>query len=255
MNEKKNNEIRIIYGRNPVSEALSYGKERVHFVYCADNLDKNGRKIYEKAKAARIPGKFVDKHELFRLCNSTDHQGFVAEATPVQTASLNRLFAEKKTGLRIIMLARIKDPRNLGSILRNCEHFGIDLVIIDGKGSCNPQSSVVAKASAGAIEHQKILVSSRLEKVCEELAEKNFRIYGLDGNAENNLFTTPKIPEENVCIILGSEGEGIPGSLGKKINSLFHIPRFGRVDSLNVSSASVAASLWLSGYIGENNTK
>lgn len=251
MNEKNNHKIdrRIIYGRNPVFEALSYGQERVLFVSCSDNLDKNGRRLYEKIKSLRIPHKIADKHELFNLCSSTDHQGFVAQTTLVPNASLNRLFTQKKTGLRVVMLARIKDPRNLGSILRNCEHFGLDLVIVDGKGACNIQSAVVAKASAGAVEHQKILVSSRLEAVCDELSEKGFQIYGLDGHAPENIFTKSCHTDDNICIILGSEGEGIPGGLSKRLHASFHIPRQGKVDSLNVSSASIIAALWLQGFM------
>jgi 23S rRNA (guanosine2251-2'-O)-methyltransferase len=236
-------EQRIIYGRNPIAEALSV-KGRVKRLYHAKGIDKVGRKIVAQARMQKIPIEIVDKHWLGITAGTKSHQSFVAETEFIKNASLNRLFEEKPQGIRAIMLSNVQDPHNLGAIVRSCEHFGIDILVVGSKGSCDVQSGTVAKTSAGAVEHLPILSTTRPEKVMEEMHEKNFTIFGLEGEGDTSLFDFKPASNENICVIVGSEGEGIKSHVMGRVDHVCYIPRKGRVNSLNMSCANVTACLW-----------
>ena len=230
----------MIYGRNPVKEALR-GPYRVLEVHFQKGLDKEGRKLVDTIRKMKVPYSQKEKHDLGNLAGSREHQGFVAEVEELKNSSLNRLYFERSKGLRVLMVTQVQDPGNLGAVVRNCEHMGVDLLILGSKGSCSNQLGSVAKASAGAVEHQAILISANLPKVISELKEKEFRVYGLVGESGEDIFDLALIDEENVCFVIGSEGFGIKQNIEDSLDALVHIPRRGKVNSLNLSSASMVA--------------
>lgn len=236
---------RIIYGRNPIREILKADPSRIFLVYCQPDLDKEGRKLVASVRMHKIPVETCDKTNLGNLCKVRQHQGVAARVTEIKNASLNQLWRSKSEGLSILLLSSVQDPGNLGAVIRSAEHLGIDLLILGSKESCSVQLGSVAKASAGAVEHLPILSSSNLPKVLEELKEKNFRIIGLEAGAGQNLFTQDREANQNICILLGSEGFGIKKKLEKYLDQTVHIPGVGFTESLNLSAASLAGVLWL----------
>ncbi|MBW7876036.1 MAG: 23S rRNA (guanosine(2251)-2'-O)-methyltransferase RlmB [Candidatus Cloacimonetes bacterium] len=238
---------RLIYGKNPVAEALV--ANHLIEVFAMTSNDKTAKELLHKIRMAKIPLQMVDRHILGNMAQTGQHQGFVAYAEPLQNASLNRICSDKPKGVRVLLLSNIQDPGNLGAVIRNCEHFGIDLLVIGSKGSCDWQLPSVSKASAGAVEHQKIVYTSRPEKVMEELKEKGFSIYGLEADVRDCVTSIKAGADANLCMVLGSEGEGISLAVESRVDQLLSIPRNGLVNSLNVSAASVVASMWLRGLI------
>lgn len=243
---------RIIFGRNPILEAIKSDTQKVEKIYFLDGLDKEGRRILQMIRDKEIYHEKLDKHEIFNKCQSKQHQGFVAVTSPLRNSSLNRIYEDKKQGLRVVMVPQIQDPQNLGALIRHCEHFSMDLLIVGTKGSCDIQLGSVAKTSAGAIEHMPVLSSSRIEKVLEELREKEFFIYGLEGKAKKSLLEVSHNKIDNICLVLGSEGFGLKESTLNHIDSIVSIPREGRVNSLNISGAALTGVLWLKGWLKSN---
>lgn len=239
-------EKRLLYGRNPVSEALSAG--HLISVYAVQSQDRTAKELMRRIRQHGVELHMVDRHELGNLSQTSQHQGFVAWARPLPNASLNRIYSLKSEGLRVLLLTQVQDPQNLGAVIRNCEHFGIDALVVGSKGSCEWQIPSVAKSSAGAIEYQPLIYTSRPEKVVEELQEKKFTVIGLEASAEQDILGKPIPEKQNVCLVVGSEGEGIGTAVESRLDGLVMIPRFGRVNSLNLSAASVVAAMWLKGF-------
>ncbi|PCJ18736.1 MAG: hypothetical protein COB02_09880 [Candidatus Cloacimonadota bacterium] len=242
-------EKRIIFGRNPILEAIKSDTQVIEKIYHLDGLDKEGRRILQMIRDKEIYHEKLDKHEIFNKCQSKQHQGFVAETASIRNSSLNRIYENKKQGLRIIVVPQIQDPQNLGALIRHCEHFAIDLLVVGVKGSCDIQLGSVAKTSAGAIEHMPVLSSSRIEKVLDELREKDFFIYGLESKAKKSILEVKHDSKDNVCLVLGSEGFGLKEATLNHIDSIISIPREGRVNSLNISGATLTGVLWLKGWL------
>jgi len=244
---------RIIYGRNPVNEALRADPSQIFLVYAQKDLDKEGRRLIARVRAQNIPVETCEKSDLGNLCKVRQHQGIAAKVTEIKNASLNHLYREKSQGLKVLLLSSVQDPGNLGAVIRSCEHLGVDLLIVGSKESCSVQLGSVAKASAGAVEHLKILSSSNIPKVAQELKDKDFRLIGLDAHAERNLFHLPADPNQNLCLVIGSEGFGIKKNLEKFLDLSVHIPRFGLTDSLNLSAASLTGIFWMKGMLIGND--
>ena len=227
----------IIYGRNPVMDAINAGKE-VDKVFLLKSIRGEFEKEVRKAcKENEIPLQYVLGHKLDKLTKK-NHQGIIAFASLVEYNSIENvipyLFEKGLTPL-VIILDGITDVRNFGAIARSAEVFGADAIVIGEKRSARINHEAF-KTSAGAILKLPICREKSLNNVVDYLRNSGFQIFATDLKTESYLsdidFTGP------VAVILGSEGEGVSSNLLKISDSTFKIPQIGETDSLNVSVAS-----------------
>ncbi|MEW5802409.1 MAG: 23S rRNA (guanosine(2251)-2'-O)-methyltransferase RlmB [bacterium] len=233
----------LIYGRNSVLEALVAERRSIRELVVSDSA--HGQKVEEiKKRAARkgINLRYRTRKEMDTLCQTPLHQGVAAFVTGVSSGE-ERTFevedildnAQKRNELPfLLILDRIEDPRNLGSLIRTGEAAGIHGMIISKHGSSG-LTPAVAKASSGAIEYVPIVQVSNLAMLCENLKKMGIWLFGADGGGEPYSaeadFTLP------LAIVLGSEGKGLKSILKKKCDFLISIPMRGHISSLNVAVA------------------
>ena len=93
---------------------------------------------------------------------------------------------------------------NLGAVIRNCEHCGIDLLVLGSKGSCSIQLASVAKSSAGAVEHMPIALSDDLIHDLYQIKDQGVECIGLDMNTSQELMKLPR-PTGHRALVVGSE--------------------------------------------------
>ena len=135
------------------------------------------------------------------------------------------------------MLDGVTDPHNIGAILRSCDQFGIDVLVVPERRSASPlqDSQTIARTSAGASAWVPTATVTNLVRTVEQLKEAGFWIFGADANG------TPA-PETQfpgrTCLIMGSEGSGISRLLARSCDTIVSIPTCGKIDSLNVSVAA-----------------
>jgi len=135
------------------------------------------------------------------------------------------------------MLDGLKDPHNLGSIMRTADAIGIDGIIIPKRRSVQ-LNATVAKASTGAIQHVPVIRVTNLPQTIERLQEVGYWVAGTDAkNATDYRQMDAGMP---LVIVIGSEGEGMSRLVKDKCDFYIKLPMVGHVNSLN---ASVAASL------------
>lgn len=138
----------------------------------------------------------------------------------------------------VILLDHVTDPHNLGAVLRSCDQFGADLVVLPDRRSAG-LGGVVADTSAGAVEHVTVSTVPNLANALGRLQEAGFWVYA--AHMEGSPIWDVRFPAKTV-VVLGSEGKGVSELLKKRSDELVAIPRYGRIDSLNVS---VAAGVFL----------
>ncbi|KAL5621581.1 hypothetical protein BROUX41_006481 [Berkeleyomyces rouxiae] len=149
----------------------------------------------------------------------------------------------------VLLLHEVVDPGNLGGIIRTAHFMGVSAVVITKHNSAT-LTPIVMKAAAGAAEQMPVLVVENPTDFVEKSRDAGWRIFAavapdlrnaerhaaIDVIAElNPLATYPSI------LVLGSEGQGIPRHLRKRIDMDVSIPRLApasEVDSLNVSVAA-----------------
>jgi 23S rRNA (guanosine2251-2'-O)-methyltransferase len=231
----------LIYGRNSVLEALVAGRRSIRGLVVADSA--RGQKVEEIKKRAAQRGiglRYRTRKEMDALCGTTLHQGvavLVAGAGGEQYFELEDIFdnAQKRNEAPfILILDRIEDPRNLGSLIRTGEAAGIHGMIVSKHGSSG-LTPAVAKASSGAIEYVPVVQVSNLAMICEKLKKMGVWLFGADEEGEP--YTTGADFTLPLAIALGSEGQGLKSILKKKCDFLISIPMRGHISSLNVAVA------------------
>ena len=231
-----NKDINLIYGKNPVIEAIRAKKALKVFVIS----NFNDQKILNLIKENHLNVTYISPTEMDKMCNGV-HQGVAAELKPYQTVSLDEIIhkAKNKEKKIIVMLDGIEDPHNLGAILRSADVFEASGIVLPKHNSVS-LNATVAKTSAGAINYVPVAVVNNLNQAISKLKEEGYWIVSTDGSAEIS-YSSLKY-DFPVVVVIGSEGKGVSSLVLKNSDYIVKIPQFGHVNSLN---ASVAAGILL----------
>jgi 23S rRNA (guanosine2251-2'-O)-methyltransferase len=135
----------------------------------------------------------------------------------------------------LVILDGVEDPHNLGAVLRTAEGAGAHGVFVPERRAAG-LTSVVAKASAGAIDHIPVARVTNLSRLLESLKTAGVWIYGVTPSA-NKVFTDVDL-RGPIGLVLGGEGTGIRPGVLQHCDECIRIPLRGQVQSLNVSAAA-----------------
>jgi 23S rRNA (guanosine2251-2'-O)-methyltransferase len=225
----------ILYGRNPVKEALR-GRRA-----------KAVTDVWVSAGAARepwlegVPASLRDAEQIERRCESSAHQGICAQVGPYRYADAGELLAGEEPLL--VALDQVQDPQNLGSICRTAECAGAAGVVIPERRSAEV-TPAVCKASAGAVEHLAVARVRNLADFLREARDAGCWSYGASADGEQGRaavpYDRPDYAVGGVVLVLGSEGRGLRPRVARECDELIALPLLGRVQSLGVSAAAAA---------------
>ena len=219
----------LIYGRNAVLEAARAG--RVLKVYQASGLGHDPR-LDELATLTRI--EVVAPQKLEAMAPGVN-QGVAAELKPRREWTLKELLAAEPSML--IALDSIMDPQNLGAILRSAEVAGCDGAIVPEHRSA-PLSPAAVKASSGATELLRIAKVSGMPSAIAEVKRAGIWCVALDPRGEMPAWEFDF--KQRVCIVVGSEGEGVHRLVKERCDARVRLPVVGHIASFNASAAAAA---------------
>jgi len=224
----------IIYGINPVLEALRTGK--VRRVRVAARADQRLAGVLAVAREKRVPVERVDAAMIDRAAHGGVHQGIVAELEPPHDYSLRELVdGAAPLSPLIVVLDGIEDPHNVGAILRTADAAGAHGIVRQARHAAS-LDGIAAKASAGAVALVPIATEVNIARAIEELKALGVWTVGLAGDATDAYdivdFTLP------TAIVLGAEGTGLRRLVRERCDRIVSIPMHGAVGSLNVSVAA-----------------
>ncbi len=245
----------LIYGINPVTEAIASGKT-INKIY-AQKGNKEVYQVIQKAKEKRIVVVEADKIKLDRMITEENEklknsQGIVASVTEYNYFTIDDILDEANKRNEppfIIILDKIEDPQNLGAIVRSVECLGAHGIIIQ-KRNASQVTDTVEKVAAGACNYVKIARVTNITESIKYLKEKGLWIYGLDMEGASNLYDTDF--SGPVGIVVGNEGSGISRLVLKNCDACVKIPMTGRIESLN---ASVSAAISMYEIVRQKNLK
>jgi 23S rRNA (guanosine2251-2'-O)-methyltransferase len=235
---------RHVYGVNPVLEALRVRADEVERLYITEGQlgSKAAAEILSRARDAGIRVERVPRERLASLAEGGVHQGVVAELRGFQYAEVADLLEAAEASGRpplIVVLDGIQDPHNLGAIIRSAHALGAHGVVI-GKDRAVPVTGLVAKASAGAVEHCPIARVVNISRALEELKEAGVWVAAADIDSPEPLWKARL--DGPLAIVVGAEGAGVREGVLKHCDFRLRIPMAGQVGSLN---ASVSAAILL----------
>lgn len=225
-----------ITGINAVKEVLKSDKN-VEKVEIYKGVKKDTiKEILDLASKRNIKIFYIDK----RIDNT---QGVIALVSDFDYYLELPEFLEKvlkKDKSVVIILDQIQDPRNFGAIIRSSECFGVDGIVIQDRNNAKVTETVV-KSSTGAIEYVDIIKVTNIADTMDTFKKYGYYIYGAEADGEN--FYNEESYPDKVCLVLGSEGNGMRKKVRDHCDKVVKIHLKGQINSLNVS---VAAGIVLS---------
>jgi len=240
---------RKIEGRNAVYEFLQTEK-MVYEIYVAIGVERDAiKEILQMANDKSIKISFIDKEGVDNIATIDNHQGIVALVEDYQYGNFEKIIEGIEGNGFILICDNLKDPHNLGAILRTADATGVDAVIIPKNRSVEV-TPTVTKVSVGATEHIPVIKVTNIARTIDKLKEKKYWITAADMDGEKAFFESDL--KGNVGIVIGSEGEGIRRLVKEKCDFVVNIPMKGKIQSLN---ASVAASILMYEVVRQNYGK
>lgn len=228
----------VIEGRNAVIEALRAGRPIDKIYIAKGETDKTLGHIASKARERGIPVSDADRRKLDAMSLTHAHQGVIAIAALKEYCTVEDILAiakERGEAPFIVACDELSDPHNLGAVIRTAECAGVHGIIIPRRRSAG-LTSIVAKTSAGAVEHMAVARVANLSAALKGLKDKGLWIYGTAAEGTSELWKTDL--KGAVCIVIGSEGEGMSRLTSECCDYLVSIPMRGQVSSLNASAAA-----------------
>ena len=140
-----------------------------------------------------------------------------------------------KKNLFFLILDRIQDPQNLGSIFRTSLGMNVDAIIVPNKNSCRLTNSV-REVSKGATEVIPLIMVSSLTKVAKFLIQNDVNVFTCSSESKKNFYEANF--KQNLALVFGSESDGVSKALEELASEKIKIPMDTRLESLNVSNAS-----------------
>ena len=231
----------ILYGRNPVAEALRGRRAgAVGDVWASDGALRETWLAEARERGLRVRSASVQ--EIEQRCGSTAHQGVCADAGTYPYADARELLARPDPLL--VVLDQVQDPQNLGSICRSAECAGADGVVIARRRAAEV-TPAVCKASAGAVEHLRVAQVTNIADFLGAATRAGCWCYGASagprpGCAPPVNYDAPDYGEGGVVLVLGGEGGGLRPRVAGACDVLVALPVRGQVGSLGVSAAAAA---------------
>jgi 23S rRNA (guanosine2251-2'-O)-methyltransferase len=223
----------IVYGINPVIEALRAG--RVRRMWIGDRRDERMRTLLAFAARHGIHAEHAASETLRRKAERGVHQGVVAEVDEAGDYDVEELVQTANGPPLLVVLDGIEDPHNLGAILRTADATGVSGVVVQTRRAA-ARSAAAAKASSGAVAHVKVAEVVNIARALAELHELGVWTVGLSADAampyDEVDFTLPS------AVVVGAEGRGLRRLVREHCDVLASIPMSGHVGSVNVSVAA-----------------
>ncbi|MCL5037718.1 MAG: 23S rRNA (guanosine(2251)-2'-O)-methyltransferase RlmB [Chloroflexi bacterium] len=228
---------RILFGKHPVWEAVEHDRP-LDRVYIQRGLDRTeyGMRLSRRLAKGGVPHTVVDKEALERLAPGANHQGVVALVALKEYLELDELLDKVKNEPHpfLLVLNKIQDPHNLGSLLRSADGAGVHGVIIPRHHACGLTPAAV-KVASGAAEHIPVARVTNIGNALEKLGEEGYFLVGADAGAELSYNEIEyRFP---AALVMGGEDKGLSPHITGKLHRVVKIPMSGAITSLNAGVA------------------
>jgi 23S rRNA (guanosine2251-2'-O)-methyltransferase len=230
-----------IWGRNPVWEVIRAGKRKTFQLRIARGVKVEGRleEILNLSRKRSIPVSEVPKEMLDGI--SSHHQGIALQVSEYPYAGLDEVLLEAKNRDEpplVLLLDTLKDPQNLGSLIRTAELIGVHGVVLPFRRTATVTPAVVS-ASSGASEYLPI-VQANLAQTINLLKEQGLWVVGLESGPQAQPPGQINL-DGPLAVVVGSEAEGMRELVRSSCDFLLRLPMRGQIDSLNAAVAGSVA--------------
>ncbi|HEY3821185.1 MAG TPA: RNA methyltransferase [Polyangiaceae bacterium] len=193
--------------------------------------------VLRGSASARVPCEEMTPSELERIAESAQHEGLCVAVRPrrwLSTSDLADLLI--RAGGAAIALDRVRNPYNIGAILRSAAFFGVDALLLGTPAPHPGLAPTAVRVAEGGAEHVQLARTTDLADTLGRLRARGVRIVGADGQATTGAagfaFGRPAL------LVVGNEREGLGDRVRARCDALVAVRGAGSVESLNVSVAA-----------------
>lgn len=224
----------LIEGPNLIGEAIKCGAE-LKTIFISQGFDISSPEAGDiVSKKGHIC--FLLPERMFAtLCDTETPQGVVGISKKTDWAQAYE--KRKMSGGNFVIIDRLQDTGNIGTIIRTADAAGYELAIFM-KGSADPYQPKAVRAAAGSLFRLPLKFVESIEELMFFVRENGKRLIATAMDAENEYFECDL--RENAAIVIGNEGNGVSQELRNAADIKIRIPMEGNIESLN---ASVAAGI------------
>jgi 23S rRNA (guanosine2251-2'-O)-methyltransferase len=227
----------VLHGRHPVLELLRSRSRRAEEISVLAGGRGPLQQVVAFARRAGVKVSFRTRDQLTAMAGSPHHQGVVARVAQAEYADLDDLLAipgSRGEPALFIALDQVQDPRNLGALLRTADTLGVHGVIVPRHHAVG-LSQGAARAAMGAVEFVRVAREANLVNALEMLKKSGIWVYGAVASGGATPWNTDFTGA--VCLVLGSEGEGLRPLVARTCDALVTVPMSGHLSSMNVGAA------------------
>ena len=181
--------------------------------------------------------RFEKEHEITRMAGTAKHEGVCVVARPRRwhnPSELAQLLLEKRG--TALGLDRIRNPQNIGAILRSAAFFSLDAILVGAPAPHPGLDPMAIRIAEGGAEQLALTRTTDLADTLSRLRQRGVRVVGTDARAEVSVFGYA-FPRPLVLVV-GHEREGLGARVRAQCDALLRIPGSGALDSLNVGVAA-----------------
>jgi 23S rRNA (guanosine2251-2'-O)-methyltransferase len=233
-----------LYGRWAVLESLRAGRRRFEQLLLAEGVDEKGiiETIVSTAARRDVNLRRVPRRVIDDLSKDSNHQGVTLRVGGYPYTTLDDILAtaaERSEHPLLLILDLLKDPQNVGSLLRVSDAIGVHGVVLQERRGVDVTPAVV-NASSGAVEHLNVCVVTNLVTTMRRLKEEGVWLVGLDIGPDTSTLDQVDL-DMPLALVMGSEGEGLRRLVRETCDLRITLPMRGHVLSLNVATAGAIA--------------
>lgn len=223
----------LLEGPQAAREVLAYRPDTLVELFATPTAMEKHQDIREAASEAGIEVEFTTEAVLDAMADTVTPQGIVAVARQSPTA-VKDVFADGPTLLAIC--EEVRDPGNLGTIIRAADAAGADAVVLTGR-TVDLYNPKVVRATTGSLFHLPVAVGADLADVVERAHAAGLRVVAADVGGEDFLAHRPTLAEPTAWLF-GNEARGLDEVALGRVDLTLRLPIYGRAESLNLATAA-----------------
>lgn len=181
-------------------------------------------KLIEQAERKDVLIEYAGEKDVKALKSTDTFPGVLAVVAMPETP-------DEMIGDTVLVLDRVNDPGNLGTIIRTADWFGVQTIVLSD-GSVDPYNEKVVRSTMGSIFRVSIVQSHNIAQTVDDLKKTGYSIAALD-LAGTNIQKSTKVQKQ--VLVFGSESHGLSDELKQSVDSVYRIEGKGEAESLNLA--------------------
>jgi TrmH family RNA methyltransferase len=222
-------------GRQAVSEALHRPGTVIELIVADDSVGRHGDLLETAfdvaAPIARAPARAVTE-----LAATVTPQGLVAVCQMIDVPAHEALESNPRL---VVLCDQVRDPGNLGTVIRCADAFGADAVLVS-RDSVDLYNAKTVRATTGSLFHLPLAVGVDLSEAVTLARNSGLHVFGADSRARSTIHDLAASGElaQPTMWVLGNEAWGLQPEHVSGLDRLVALPLYGRANSLNLSTAA-----------------